>query len=309
MAAPAETWTDIALADVLSGDMPKEAVLDAIRTNQEHLKEILYDSHTPTVTTAWVSLASTDTDADSPIDTTLMDAIRDRTQNLYEALQSHKHNADGDGEEHDPAVQENLLHAGLSLLEKDTPLWTRSGWPRDSSDEGRTGLCNEKAINKYIYQIIGRYSATSKEMLGANGGDFVVSFLMRSADDQTTGALEFGFSDASSSAWITGQSVEIGPDATSPATDIPTEWTRFYWRTTGAGAGVSTDFRFLMRITTAFTHNLSLCACQISQGNRLTPFTMSNFEGAIGSGVMWQMKASAPIFDETVMLRNAVEVT
>ena len=300
MANPSEAWTAIALEDLLTGKFPTTATVDALRTNQTHLHEILYDSHSPSVTTAWVALASTDTDADSPIDTTLADALVDRNENLYEALQSHVHDGSA-GETSGFCLCNNLLHAGAAPPDSAESLcmWGDSGFSFDSL----SNLWEGKTSGDYLKQIMARRDADSKALFGTGGMDCVLSMYVRSAGDQAAGELTFGFTDDSTSSFRSGESFAVAYTA------IPTNWTRHYFRLTAAGAGTGTNVTFLCHITSSFTFNISVAGFMVTQGSRLAPFTISNVEGDISSNKEWDKKPTSPIFDEKVSLFDAVEAT
>jgi len=297
MAGPTETYTEVDIGDILTGKMPTMASMDLLRENQEHLKEAIYDSGTVSTSTAWVALASSTTDADSPIDTTLADALRDRTQHLYEALQSHTHDGTA-GAASGFCIAENLLHCGMLPRTDTSSLWVRSGFNYTNDER----LPTAQTSGQYIKQILVRNDAPSLAWFGANGADLVASVFVRSSDEQAAGELTIGFSDDSTS-HFSGESAAIAHTA------IDTTWTRFFYRGTGIGAGHSTNTTFLVKVTSSFTNTITAAGFMVSHGNRLAPFTISNIEGNNYSNMQWSLKPSAPVMDERIALWTAVEAS
>lgn len=275
--------------------------------------------------TAWVSLPSTDTDADSPGDIDLASKLIQRNQHLYEFLTGGTRYSDRIPHDHS-GNDDTVIHAvsGANMLVDACPggfstefHWQGSGFALDGTSKTMKG---GTADTHYIYQDLledehGTYDGT--DAFGTDGCPMVVSFFCKAASSLTQGTLQIGFSDGSTSTFDTGHRFEL------PYTSITTSFKRFWAyhddsspATAWPGAGYSNNVRLLCRVKSgdAFNANIfvsGFMACP-SQGV-LTPFSWTPAEKQADGWTFHEsgdhVPNDCPLFDTTVAMTNAVELT
>lgn len=275
MPGPSEAWTDISIDDWLTKSTLEAALVDAIRTNQEHLKEVAYG-----------------------------------TSISYGGGSAHTH--DGTDSASLPVTDCNNIipgafHFGSSFLYG--TLWTTSNIASQPVGPGIytidfNGIGFASILNASAYQIIGGSAAKSLGIFGTNGADCVASIWVRSHDyDSPAGELSFGFADG-------GTSFASGFQATVPASSIPLQWTRFYARFSGAGGGFSTDVRFLIKVTSSFSPGqVAIGGAMMNLGQCLAPFNISNIEIKGRPNARYFGLGNVPCAEMETSLFDAVDVT
>lgn len=275
--------------------------------------------------TAWVSLPSTDTDADSPGDIDLASKLIQRNQHLYEFITGgtqydgkipHDHSGEADAVTHAVASQNLLANPCVAGFGAEFS-WSGSGFSRD----GTTGaMAGGTADTHYMYQNIGasQFGTTDGTgLFGTNGAPLVVSFFAKVASSASQGTLQVGFSDGSTSTFDTGHRFEL------PHTSLTTSFKRFWAyhddsspATAWAGAGYSTNMRFLCRVKSgdAFDQTLHVSGFQVCAS--LGTLSLFNWPGHEKQADGWTFHGSGesvpdqvPLFDTTVAITNAVELT
>lgn len=275
--------------------------------------------------TAWISLPSTDTDADSPADIDLASKIIQRNQHLYEFYTGGARYSDRIPHDH-AGIDDGVVSkvSGPNLLIDACPHaagteyhWTFSGFARDATSGTMQGGATD---TDYIYQDLlkdetGTYSGTAA--FGSGGAPLVLSFFCKATSSLSSGTIHVGITDGSTSTFSTGHRFSL------PYTSITTSWKRFWAylddsspATAYPGAGHSSSVRFLLRAASgdALSADVLVSGCMVctSEGV-LTPFSWTPAEKQADG---WNFHDSGdsvpndcPIFDTTVAMTNAVELT
>lgn len=273
MAAPSEAWTDISIDQWTSKTPLRASLVDAWRTNQEHLKEIAYG-----------------------------------TSISYGGGSAHAHTG-SDSASVGVVDCNNLIpsgyHMGTSWLA--TTPWVRSGFSGATGTAYMwdfSGTVYGQLSGNNLYQIVGGTATKSLGLFGSNGADLVASIWVRShLYDNPVGQISFGFADG-------GTSFASGFQADVPAASIPLQWKRFYARFSGVGAGFSTDVRFLVRVTTSFSPGkVAFGGGMLNLGTVLAPSNISNIEQRNIPNVRYMQLGHLPIFELEASMHDAVDVT
>lgn len=263
----------------------------------------------PAPTYSWVTIPDSDVDPNSPWDDDVVTAmvhnmihLREWLGASYTAEQDHDH----DG------VNSAEIMAGV------TPNFLVNALPQADADEGwvdSTGVSMSAesgwhwtgASGESLYQIMG-YSAQNKAMFGTSGtpstagNDWVVSFFAKADSIPSGGTLAFGFADGSVSSFISGCRADI------PGTSLSTIWKRFWCKVTNKGSNTATDFRLLLRTTSAISVEFHTSGFMVHVGDRLMNFAMGPMELSDHDGYA-RLSDDVPVWDKVIAMTNAVQIT
>ena len=211
------------------------------------------------------SVTSGNYGVNNPLNQARVRAIRQGLEHVRSTLYDPATHIPAAQHDHDGINSALLQTPGGNLVEQSSlnsssaTLWTRSGATLGSAAVG--GMIFS-SLGHYGYISLGGPSDGSyfhaEDAAGA-GMEFNASIFMKASGALTTGALQFGLTDASTSTFATGASASVGYSRLS------TSYARFYFRGTTASTFASGVW-FLLRVTEAFSASVRVDCVQVTLG-------------------------------------------
>lgn len=252
------------------------------------------------------SVTSVNYGANKPLNQARVRALRQGLEHVRSTLYDPATHIPSAQHDHDGINSALLQTPGGNLVEQSSlnsssaTLWTRSGATLGSAAVG--GMIFS-SLGQYGYISLGGQSDggyfASKDAMGT-GIEFNASIFMKASGAVTTGALQFGLTDGSTSTFATGAS------ATVSYSRLATSYQRFYFAGT-TSAAFSTAAWFVLRVTEAFSASVRVDCVQVTLGPLLCYWHPAQTDPMHYK--YRYISQDCPCWDTGVSITNAVELT
>lgn len=252
---------------------------------------------------SFTTVASSLIDADSPLRASSITNIYNNTVHLeewlghsYTAAQNHDHDGRNSALISVPGAW-NMCTDPFPQSSGAGPLnrWNLSG----ATYQPLTGIRYTTSGNYGYHNIFEYADADSSRAVLGTGADLVLSLVVTRTAALSAGVIKFGFSDNSTSAWVTGASASFS------YSDIGTSWKRVWTKV--SGLTVVTNCRILIRCTTSITGgSIDVSGICCVPGNTLGPFAMPPDQQF--NSYSYCAGGEVPILDTSVMVTNPLYI-
>lgn len=252
---------------------------------------------------SFTTIASSLTDADSPLRASTVTNLYNNTVHLeewlgnsYTAAQNHDHDGTNSASVALPGPW-NMVTDPFPQSSGGAPLnrWNLSG----ATYNALTGIRFTTSGNYGWHNLFEYADADSSRAVLGTGADLVLSFLLRQSAALSAGVIKVGFADNSTSAWLANASFSVSYSSVSST------WKRFWTRV--SGITVVTDCRVLARVTTSFTGgSVDFAAITVTPGTTLPPMVWP--PDVKFNSYSYSNAGEVPILDSSVMVDNVTYV-